>query len=78
MEAGLKRVGEYDFSAPAGIVNVSINPVTGKLSKSGAQSSFMESFVEGTEPGNEDAEDEVSEEDDDSMKFVDEDYYISQ
>lgn len=78
MELGIKRYGEFDFNVPAGIVNVSINPITGKLSKSGAQSSFMESFVEGTEPGNEEDTEDVVEGEDDSIKFVDEDYYISQ
>lgn len=78
MELGIKRFGEFDFPTPPGIVNVSINPVSGKLSKSGAQSSFMESFVEGTEPGNEEEIEEVTDDEDDSMKFVDEDYYISQ
>jgi len=78
MDLGIKRLGEYDFQTPSGIVNVSINPVTGKLSKSGGQNSFMESFVEGTEPGSVDEETEKDEEDNTSINYVDEDYYISQ
>ena len=75
---GLKRIGEYDFKFPSGIVNVSIDPVTGKLSKSGTQSSFMESFVEGTEPGAEVETEEVETETDETNIYEDEDYYISQ
>jgi penicillin-binding protein 1A len=78
MNLGIQRYGEHDFTAPSGIVNVSINPVTGKLSKSGGQTSFMEAFVEGTEPGNEEEEIIETEENDDSINYVDEDYYISQ
>ena len=78
MDHGIQRYGEFDFSIPSGIVNVSINPTTGKLSKSGGQSSFMEAFVEGTEPGAEEEETIETEEGDDSINYVDEDYYISQ
>jgi penicillin-binding protein 1A len=78
MDLGIKRLGEYDFTAPSGIVNVSINPVTGKLSKSGGQSAFMEAFVEGTEPGSEEEEVPETEDESDSINYVDEDYYISQ
>mgnify|MGYP001376130136 CR=1 FL=1 len=78
MQLGIKRYGESDFPTPPGIVNVSINPVTGKLSKSGASSSYIESFVEGTEPGNEEEVEDSGDEDSSTIKFVDEDYYLSQ
>ncbi len=78
MELGIKKYGESDFPIPSGIVNVAINPETGKLAGSGSTNSFMEAFVEGTEPGAEsDTFEEPSEDFADSF-LEDEEYYISQ
>ncbi|MOA38911.1 Penicillin-binding protein 2D [compost metagenome] len=38
------------FPVPEGVVNVYIDPVTGKLANDGCPNSRMEAFVEGTEP----------------------------
>ena len=78
MELGIKKYGETDFPIPGGIVNVAINPETGKLASSGSSKSFMEAFVEGTEPGAaKDTFEEPSEDFSDSF-LEDEEYYISQ
>ncbi|MEX0799463.1 MAG: PBP1A family penicillin-binding protein [Bacteriovoracaceae bacterium] len=78
MELGLKKYGEYDFPTPGGIVNVAIDPKTGKLAKSNTSSSFMEAFVEGTEPGSFQEEVENNTQDLTDSFMEDEEYYISQ
>lgn len=77
MQSGIRKYGDPDFVAPSGIVNVAIDPKTGKLS-SEETTRFIESFVEGTEPGGEDfAEEEVDV--DSSISILEsDDYYSSQ
>ena len=53
MKAGLKEYGEYDFTAPLGIVNVLVNKKTGRLANEEDPNPFVEAFVEGTEPSSE-------------------------
>lgn len=78
MKLGVQKYGEGDFKIPGGIINVAINPETGKIAGGMSGKSMMESFVEGTEPG------AIKEETDDSTQDLsntileDEDYYISQ
>ncbi len=36
MDLGIRKYGEHDFPVPAGIVNVAIDPETGKLAGAGA------------------------------------------
>ena len=62
MKASLKKYGEYDFKAPAGIVNVMIDKKTGKLAQEERANAFMEAFVEGTEPKHEEDEAIITEE----------------
>ncbi|MCO4756022.1 MAG: PBP1A family penicillin-binding protein, partial [Bacteriovoracaceae bacterium] len=78
MELGIKKYGEHDFPIPSGIVNVAIDPETGKLAKSNTSNSFMEAFVEGTEPGSESEKFEKPSEDFSDSFLEDEEYYISQ
>ena len=77
MRAGLKKMGEYDFRAPLGVINVSINKKNGKLAKPGQSDSFLESFVEGTEPGLKEEEDIEKLKSDDSTQFLEEDDYYN-
>lgn len=49
-EKTLETVPPKLFPVPEGVVNVYIDPVTGKLANDGCPSSRMEAFVEGTEP----------------------------
>lgn len=77
MRAGLKKMGEYDFQAPIGVINVSIDKNTGKLAKPGQSDSFLESFVEGTEPGVKKEEDLEKLKSDDSTQFLEEDDYYN-
>ena len=51
MKKALRKFPESDFSVPAGIVHVSIDKDTGRLSAPGERNSIRESFVDGTEPG---------------------------
>lgn len=51
MTRALRKFPESDFAIPAGIVHVSVNKETGRLSAPGEVGSFRESFVDGTEPG---------------------------
>jgi penicillin-binding protein 1A len=77
MRAGLKKMGEYDFQAPIGVINVSIDKKTGKLAKPGQSDAFLESFVEGTEPGVKKEEDIEKLKSDDSTQFLEEDDYYN-
>ena len=47
MKAAIKKYGEYDFSAPSGIINMLIDKETGLPAHSGEKNVFLESFVEG-------------------------------
>ncbi|MAZ49216.1 MAG: hypothetical protein CME65_11695 [Halobacteriovoraceae bacterium] len=79
MQTLLRKYGDFDFSAPPGIVNVAINSETGKLYQDSGPR-FIESFVEGTEPGsNTDEYSDYSNEEDSSITILDgEDYYSAQ
>lgn len=74
----IRKLGDPDFPAPSGIVNVAINEETGKIYQdSGIR--FVESFVEGTEPGAEDGEFVEIDENDSNITILDgEDYYSAQ
>ncbi len=82
MEFGLKRLGEYAFSIPAGIVNSTINKTTGKLANPGDPNTFVESFVMGYGPSadNSDEEDSIEniEEGDSDSFSIDDDFYSEQ
>lgn len=78
MDFGLKRLGEYDFSIPSGIVNMTINRETGKLANPGESSTFVEAFVQGHGPNEERVEDSNSEEGDSSTFSIDDDFYSNQ
>ncbi len=75
MKAALDELGERDFSIPPGILNLSINPKTGKKASPSSPSIFREFFVEGTQPGGEyDSEKKY-----DGLGIIDDDdYYSSQ
>src|SRR5690606_25731768 len=75
MEEALKELGERDFKAPNGVVNVLINPQTGKKARGSEAEVTREYFVEGTEPGGEyDTEKKY-----DNLGIIDDDdYYSSQ
>ena len=77
MRAGLKKMGEYDFTAPIGVINVSIDKNTGKIARPGQNDAFLESFVEGTEPGSQKEEDLEKLKSDDSTQFLEEDDYYN-
>lgn len=79
MQALIRKYGDYDFSAPSGIVNVAINAESGKLYQDNGPR-FIESFVEGTEPGASTEEySDFSNEEDSSIQILDgEDYYSAQ
>ena len=77
MRAGIKKKGEYDFQAPLGVVNVSIDKETGKLSSQSSSNSFVETFVEGTEPGTKKVEDVETLKSEDSTQFLEEDDYYN-
>jgi len=72
MREALKRYGKYDLKVPKGIINVKINPQTGRLATSLDESTFMESFIEGTEPGS-DYED--SSEGNSGQSYEEDDYF---
>ena len=74
MAHGIKMMGESDFIAPSGIVNVNINKETGELSSS--SNTFTEAFVEGTEPGSVSKEDDTQAED--SSSYLNNDDYFSE
>ena len=78
MQAFLRKYGDYDFSAPSGIVNVAINAETGRIYQENG-TRFIESFVEGTEPGAESEEyTDVNEEESGIIILDGEDYYSAQ
>lgn len=78
MDFGLKRLGEYDFSIPSGIVNMTINRESGKLANPGERNTFVESFVVGHGPNEQSIEDTNSEEGDSSTFSIDDDFYSNQ
>ena len=51
MKSSIKLYPEEDIMMPDGIVNVLIDPKTGKLASSSTRKPFLEVFSEGTEPG---------------------------
>jgi penicillin-binding protein 1A len=77
MKDAIKKFGEEDFEAPAGIVNVLINKNSGALANSntGDGIKLLESYVEGREPGKE--EDRATKPDRDSQIIIDDDEYYS-
>ena len=72
MRAALARYGKFDLKVPRGIINVKINPETGRLATSLDEKTFMESFVEGTEPGSSSAE---NSENDSDQSYEEDDYF---
>lgn len=76
MKLGIRKFGESDFPIPSGIVNVAIDPETGKLASEDS-ARFVESFVDGSEPGLEVSSDDVEENSDISI-LDSEDYYSNQ
>ncbi|WP_127715678.1 penicillin-binding protein 1A [Halobacteriovorax sp. HLS] len=77
MREGLKKRGEYDFTAPLGVINVKIDKNTGRLARPGQPDAFLESFVEGTEPGSQKEEDIEKLKSDSSTRFLEEDDYYN-
>ncbi len=75
MRAALDELGERDFSVPQGVLNLAINPRTGKKASPSSPEIFREFFVEGTQPGGEyDTEKKY-----DGLGIIDDDdYYSSQ
>jgi penicillin-binding protein 1A len=56
MRYGLRKLGEFDFRQPSGIINVLIDKQTGRPLTGASEGGFMEAFVEGTQPGSSDTE----------------------
>ena len=77
MKSSLRKFGDIDFMAPAGIVNVAIDSESGKVFQDSG-SRFVESFVEGTEPGVEEKEFVDIDQDNSSIILDGEDYYSAQ
>jgi penicillin-binding protein 1A len=77
MQMAINKFGDEEFNQPEGIVNVSINSKTGKLSKSGDKTTMIESFALGTEPGTAAAIQETDK-NDPSIIIDDDDYYSNQ
>ncbi len=77
MRAGLKKMGEYDFQSPLGVVNVEIDKKTGKLARRGSSLAFLESFVEGSEPGVKKEANIEELKSDESTQFLEEDDYYN-
>lgn len=77
MRAGLKKMGEFDFESPLGVVNVEIDKNTGKLARRGRSNAFLESFVEGSEPGIKKEADVEKLKSDESTQFLEEDDYYN-
>jgi penicillin-binding protein 1A len=73
MNLGIKKSGESDFIAPKGIINVMIDPETGKLPYSGS-AKVTEVFVEGTEPGSIETQENAKVQENSDL-FEDDDYY---
>lgn len=83
MNFGLKRLGEYAFNIPSGIINSTINKSTGKLANPGEPNTFVESFVMGHGPSEESSDDSTEDienlEEGDSDSFsIDDDFYSEQ
>ena len=78
MDLGLRRLGEYDFNIPRGIVNMSINKETGKLVNPGDPKAYVESFVEGHGPLEGKMEGSDAQENDENSFLIDDDYYSNQ
>lgn len=81
MRQGLKKYGEYDFSIPAGIINVLIDKITGKLATEEIHGAFTESFIEDTKPGTMSTEEISSKYEQDGNVTVlleEDDYYENQ
>lgn len=76
MSLAIRKYGDSDFPIPSGIVNIAIDPGTGKLA-SEYSTRFVESFVEGTGPGEEEITGESDEESEGSILDSD-DYYSAQ
>lgn len=76
MNLAIRKYGDSDFPIPSGIVNIAIDPDTGKLA-SEYSTRFVESFVEGTGPGEEEISGDPNEDSDGSILDSD-DYYSAQ
>ena len=76
MRKALRKFGDVDFQIPSGIVNIAIDPDTGKTYQDGSNR-FIEAFVDGTGPGSEKVEVE-DDSDEDSSILDGEDYYSEQ
>jgi penicillin-binding protein 1A len=79
MDYFLTQKGERDFPMPAGIINVRINPQSGKIARPNEANAIREFFVDGTEPGGEfDSNTQVITPEGSSPIIEDDDYYSNQ
>ncbi len=81
MAAHLDKLGESDFVAPEGVINVQIDKTTGRPVESIDSNTIMEVFVKGTEPGAKDPLFKKDQKDVDNMDqsiYEDDDYFENQ
>lgn len=78
MELSLKKMGEYDFNIPSGIINISVNKENGKIANPNDKGVYIESFVQGHGPSDEQASEIEDENTDENPLLIDDDYYSEQ